>query len=88
MHQKVPVLLLHPPIVPLCEDSILNTSRGVGGESCAFGVVKGRDGLDEADGADGDQILLVGSLGVVLLEDAFLKAVRAECTNSVQCYKV
>ena len=31
--------------------------------------------LPEAvDDADGDQILLVGSLGVVLLEDAFLKA--------------
>ena len=26
LHQKVPVLLLHPPIVPLCEDSIFNTS--------------------------------------------------------------
>ena len=35
---------------------------------------EGVHGLDQADGADGDQILLVGSLGVVLLEDAFLKA--------------
>ena len=30
-------------------------------------MVKGGDGFDEADGADGDEVLLVGGLGVVLL---------------------
>lgn len=74
MHQKVPVLLLHPPIVPLCEDSIFNTPGRIGCQADFFVRLEGVHGLDQADGADGDQILLVGSLGVVLLEDASLKA--------------
>ena len=69
MHQKVPVLLLHPPIVPLSEDSIFNAPGGVGGKPCALGTVEGRDGLDEANGADGDQILLIARQGVVFFDD-------------------
>ena len=74
MHQKVPVLLLHPPIVPLCEDSIFNTPAGVGRQLDAPVGAEGVHRLDEPYGADGDQILLIGRLGVVFFEDAFLKA--------------
>jgi len=74
LHQKVPVLLLHPPIVPLCEDSIFNTSAGVGGEADALVGAERVHRLNQSDGADGDQILLIVRLRVVLFEDAFLKA--------------
>ena len=56
------------------EDLIFNASRGVGGEFDLLVGAEGVHGLDEADRADGDQVLLVGGLGVVFLEDASLKA--------------
>lgn len=74
MHQKVPVLLLHPPIVPLCEDSILNTPARI---CCQTDTLVGPERvhrLDKPDGADRDEILLIVRLRVVLLEDASLKA--------------
>lgn len=74
MHQKVPVLLLHPPIVPLCEDSIFYTTSGVGGQLDSLVRAEGIDRLDKPDRSDGDQVLLVSGLRVILLEDAFLKA--------------
>lgn len=74
MHQKVPVLLLHPPIVPLSEDSIFNTPARICCQADALVRAEGVDGLDQADRADGDQVVLMVGLGVVLLEDAFLKA--------------
>lgn len=74
MHQKVPGLLLHPPIVPLCEDSIFYTTSGVGGQLDSLVRAEGIDRLDKPDRSDGDQVLLVGGLRVILLEDAFLKA--------------
>ncbi len=52
------------------EDLIFDTAGGVGGELDLFVGAEGVHGLDETDRADGDQILLVGGLGVVLLEDA------------------
>ena len=51
------------------EDLIFDTPGGVGGESCPPVRIEAGDPLDESDGADGDQILLVGVLGVVLLHD-------------------
>ena len=66
MHQKVPVLLLHPPIVPLSEDSIFNAPGCIGGQAGAFTGIKRGDALDQPDGSDGNEVLLVGSLGVVL----------------------
>lgn len=65
MHQKVPVLLLHPPIVPLCEDSILNAFGSVGREPRTLFRAVARNALDETDGADGDEIVLLVRLGVV-----------------------
>lgn len=74
MHQKVPVLLLHPPIVPLCEDSIFNTSARISCQPDAFVGLEGVHRLDEPDGTDGDQVLLLLRLGVVFFEDAVSKA--------------
>lgn len=74
MHQKVPVLLLHPPIVPLSEDSIFNAPRRISSQLDAPVCPEGVDGLDESNGADGDQILLIVRLCIVFLDDASLKA--------------
>lgn len=68
LHQKVPVLLLHPPIVPLSEDSIFNTSCRISGQPGALGWVEAGNALDESDGPDGDQIVLIDTLGIVFLE--------------------
>ena len=51
------------------EDLIFNTPGGVGGEFDVLFQAVGADGLDEADGADGDQILLIGFGGVVFFHD-------------------
>lgn len=51
------------------EDLVFHTAGGVGGQADALSGVKGGDGLDEADGPDGDQILLVGGLGIVFFHD-------------------
>ena len=50
------------------ENFIFNAAGGVGGQAGALLRVKAGDALDEADGADGDQVLLVGALGIVFLE--------------------
>ena len=63
----MPVLLLHPPIVPLCEDSILYAAGGVGRKARALLGLEGRNALDEPDGTDGDEIVLLLGLGVVFL---------------------
>ena len=47
------------------QDLIFYAPGGVGGQAGAFGGIKGGDSLDEPDGADGDQILLIGSIGIV-----------------------
>lgn len=68
MHQKVPVLLLHPPIVPLCYDSILNTPARI---CCQTDTLVGPERvhrLDKPDGADRDEILLIVRLRVVLFK--------------------
>ena len=54
LHQKVPVLLLHPPIVPLSEDSIFYTTSGVGGQLNPLVRAEGIDRLDKPDRSDGD----------------------------------
>ena len=74
MHQKVPVLLLHPPIVPLCEDSILNAPACIRRQTDALVGPERVHRLDQSDGPDGDKVLLIVRLGVVLFEDASLKA--------------
>lgn len=52
---------------PLCEGCILNTSGGVGSQTDVFFRFIAGDALDQADRSDGDQVLLVHGLGVVLL---------------------
>ena len=55
-------LLLGPK---MHQDLIFNTPAGIGGQPDVFVRLKGGDPLDEADGANGDQVVLVPGLGVV-----------------------
>lgn len=55
-------LLLGPEVH---ENLVFNTPAGVGGQPDIFIRLKGGDPLDESDGADGDQVVLVPGLGVV-----------------------
>ena len=48
------------------QDLIFDAPGGVGGQPRPLGGVVAGDPLDEADGADGDQIVLVRALGVIL----------------------
>ena len=47
------------------EDCIFNTTGCVSGESGPFGRVEAGDSLDQPNGADGDEVVLVGVLGVI-----------------------
>ena len=49
------------------QDFIFNAPGGIGGKAGALGGVKAGNAFNEADGADGNQVLLVGALGVILL---------------------
>lgn len=51
------------------QDLIFNTSCRIGRQTRSFCRVKAGNALDESDGPDGDQIVLVGILGVVFLYD-------------------
>ena len=51
------------------EDLVFDAPGGVGGQAGALVGVEAGDPLDEADGADGDEILLIGTLGIVLFHD-------------------
>ena len=52
------------------QDLIFNTPAGIGGQPDVFVRLKGGDPLDEADGANGDQVVLVPGLGVVFFGEA------------------
>ena len=63
-------LSLHLPLgAEVHEDLILNAPAGVGGELDALVRAEGVYRLDQPDGADGDEILLIGGLGVILLQN-------------------
>ena len=49
------------------EDLIFNAPGGIGCQTRPFGRVKGGDPLDQPNGANGYQILLIRRLGVVFL---------------------
>ena len=51
------------------QDLILDTAGRVGREAGSLVDVEGLDPLDQADGADGKQVLLIGCLRVVLLHN-------------------
>ena len=50
-------------------DSILYATGCVGGQPCTFIRIKGSNTLDQPDGANGNQVLLVCGLGVVLFHN-------------------
>ena len=51
------------------QDFIFYTSGSVGCKAGAFTGIKRGDALDQPDGSDGNEVLLVGSLGVVLFHN-------------------
>ena len=71
-------LLLRPKIH---QDFILNTSGSVCGKPCALAGVEGGDALDKADGADGNEVLLIGRLRVILLIRMKQKESRSRKTS-------
>ena len=54
------------------QDLVFHTAGGIGGQPCALGWIKGGDALDQPDGTDGYQILLVRNLGIVFFEELML----------------
>ncbi len=46
---------------------ILHAAGGIGGKAGTLGRVEGGDPLDQPNGADGDQVLLIRPLGIVFL---------------------
>ena len=56
------------------EHLVFHAPGGVGGQAYLTLRAEGVHSLYEADGADGDQVLLLGRLGIILFEDASLKA--------------
>ena len=48
---------------------IFNTPCRICCKARALFRVESRDALDESNGADGDQVLLIGALGIVFLDD-------------------
>ena len=48
------------------QDFILDAARGIGGQLNALGGLEGVDGLDEPDGANGDEVLHADSAALIL----------------------
>ena len=71
-------LLLRPKIH---QDFILNTSSSVCGKPCALAGIERGDALDKADGADGNEVLLIGRLRVILLIRMKQKESRSRKTS-------
>ena len=46
---------------------VFDAATGIGGKADVFVAAEGVDGFDKADGADGDEIILIVGLGVILL---------------------
>ena len=60
--------LFHPK-VRWGEDSIFDAPAGIGGEPCPAGGVEGVHCFHQANGADGDQVLLITRQGVIFFDD-------------------
>ena len=54
--------------VPLCEDCIFYTPCGIRRQPDIFLRLIAGDALNQPDGADGDQVVLVYGLGVIFLK--------------------
>ena len=55
-----------------CEDSIFHTPCRIGSQPGTLGRIKGGDSLDQSNGSYGNQVLLVGGLGVILFRRLML----------------
>ena len=51
------------------EDSIFNASAGIGGEPRPAGGIEGVHRFHQPDGADGNEVVLIGGEGVVLFDN-------------------
>ena len=51
------------------QNFIFDAARSVGGKFDSPARAEGVDRLDQADGADGDQVLLIAGLGIILFDD-------------------
>ena len=60
--------LFHPK-VHWGEDSIFNAPAGVGGKACPTGRVESIHRFHQADGADGNKVVLIAGQGVVFFYD-------------------
>ena len=49
------------------QDFVFDALAGIGAEFAGFLIVEGGGRLDQADGADGDQVLLLPGDGVIFL---------------------
>lgn len=63
------------------ENFVFNAAGGVGGQAGALLRVEAGDALDEADGADGNEVLLIGRLRVILLIRMKQKESRSRKTS-------
>ena len=55
------------------QNLVFNAAGGVGCQADIFVAAERVDGFDEADGADGDEIILIVGLGVILLGELIVK---------------
>jgi len=69
------------------EGSILHAPGGVSSQPGTFGRIKGRHALDEPNGADGYQILLIRSLSIILLHNVGHKA-EVPFNENISCFQV
>ena len=60
--------LFHPK-VRWGEDGIFNASAGVGGKACPTGRVESIHCFHQADGADGNKVVLIAGQGIVFFYD-------------------
>ena len=61
--------LVFPLTAEVHQDLIFNASAGIGCQPDFFIGLERRDAFDESDGANGDQIVLVAGLNVVLFQN-------------------
>ena len=78
------------------EDSIFNAAAGVSRKPCPAGGVKGVHGFHQANGTDGDEIILIARLGVIffgdvshqaqIVPDEFFPGGRVTCPQGGKCF--
>ena len=66
--QMALALLLQWRKSPLCQDSILDTPAGIGGQSDILIRLKSRYPFNKTNGSDRNKVILVSSLGIVFFK--------------------